>query len=173
MKVYFAAPQNTPYQRAFVLECVNQLKNAGFVVYLAADEYLEDQSAFAVTMEADGKPLYSDESAGGTLAKSAKAGRVFVDNYIHLKRSDALVALLDGSQVDDRVACEIGLFYGLMHADKTKKGILGLATDARCLLRRDTAFGVNIFTMGTLEEVGKAVENLDALISELGLLSEE
>lgn len=99
------------------------------------------------------------------------AGKVFLGNFLKLKEADVLVALLDGSQVDDRVACEIGLFYGLMLKDATKKGILGLETDARCLRRRDSAYAVNIFTIGTLEEAGSVFEDMKTLISELKQLS--
>jgi len=167
MKVYFSAPQNTPYQRAFVDDCVKTLCGSGFEVYQASDEYLNHQDAFEVTLKEDGKPLYSDESQAGRLAESPYANKVFTDNYVQLAGADALVALLDGSQVDDRVACEIGIFYGLMRTDPSKRGILGFATDARCLRRRDGNYGVNIFTLGTLEEVGKVAEDFEQVIQTL------
>lgn len=167
MKIYFAAPQNTPYQRDYVQSCVKELEAAGHEVALAADRYIDHQPAFEVALEADGEKLYSDQSKAGRLAKSPFAAEVFQANYAQLASADALVALLDGSQVDDRVACEIGIFYGLMREDPTKFGIIGLATDARCLRRRDTTYGVNIFTVGTLEEVGHVVENIEDVIEDL------
>ena len=94
-------------------------------------------------------------------------GDGFVTACIRAQHPDHTFHLLDGSQVDDRVACEIGIFYGLMLEDKQKKGILGFATDARCLRRRDTTYGVNIFTVGTLEEVGRVYEDFDKLVAEL------
>jgi hypothetical protein len=51
-----------------------------------------------------------------------------------------------------------------MREDPAKFGIIGLATDARCLRRRDTTYGVNIFTVGTLEEVGHVVENIEDVV---------
>ena len=167
MKVYFAAPQNTPYQRDYVQACTRQLESAGHEVFLAADQYLNHQPAFEVTLEADGEKLYSDQSQAGRLAKSIFAAEVFKDNYALLAGADALVALLDGSQVDDRVACEIGIFYGLMRENPAKRGIIGLATDARGLRRRDSTYGVNIFTLGTLEEVGRVVESIEDVIEAL------
>ena len=167
MKIYFAAPQNTPYQREYVQSCVQQLQDAGHAVALAADPYLNHQPAFEVALEANGEKLYSDQSQAGRLAKSAFAAEVFQANYAQLAGADALVALLDGSQVDDRVACEIGIFYGLMREDPTRHGIIGLATDARCLRRRDSTYGVNIFTLGTLEEVGHVVESIENVVEAL------
>ena len=48
-----------------------------------------------------------------------------------------------------------------------KKGILGFATDARCLRRKDSTYGVNIFTLGTLEEVGKVCEDFEQVLETL------
>ena len=167
MKIYFAAPQNTPYQREYIKACVQQLQAAGHEVALAADPYIDHQPAFEVTLETDGEKLYSDQSKVGHLAKSDFAAEVFQENYARLAGADALVALLDGSQVDDRVACEIGIFYGLIRENPAKHGIIGLSTDARCLRRRDTTHGVNIFTVGTLEEVGQVGETIEDVIEAL------
>ena len=167
MNIYFSVPQNTPYQRNFVNNCAVLLGNSGFEVFLAADPHISNPSAYEQTRESDGVSLISDETKPGRLKKNAFASQVFADNLVKLIGSEALVALLDGSQVDDRVACEIGIFYGLMRTDPTKKGILGLATDLRCLRRRDSNYGINIFTLGTLEEVGEVKEDLDGIIERL------
>ena len=164
MKIYFTATQNTPYQRTFVDNCVELLGNSGFKVFLATDPYISNQSAFEQTMEKDGTPVTSDETNFGKIEKNPFANQVFTENYAKLAEANVLIALLDGSQVDDRVACEIGIFYGLMRSDPAKKGILGLATDARCLRRHDSTYGINIFTLGTLEEVGKVEENLNSAV---------
>lgn len=167
MKIYFSAPQNTPYQRAFVDNCVAMLGNSGFEINLAADSYISNQSAFEQTSERNGKLLISDETNSGRMIKNSFAQHVFTEADKKLAQADALIALLDGSQVDDRTACEIGIFFGLMHTDPSKKGILGLATDARCLRRRDSTYGINIFTLGTLEEVGTVFEDIKLIIDRL------
>lgn len=164
MNVYFTAPQNTPYQTSFVQSCTEKLRNAGFNIFLTSDSFITDQSAFEQRRKGDSDPLKSDENRMGLLEKSPYAKEVFLENFQGLAQSDTLIALLDGSQVDDRVACEIGIFYGLMRSDASKKGIIGLATDFRCLRRRDSTYGINIFTLGTLEEVGEVVEDVDAVI---------
>ena len=168
MKIYFAAPHNTPHERAYVLECAGKMRQAGFDVYVGEDAYINHQPAFEVTADVDGKAIYSDENKATRLAKSPFAREVFLTNYAHLAEANLLVALLDGSQVNDRVATEIGIFYSLSLKDASKKGILGFATDARCLRRKDTSYGVNIFTLGTLEEIGKVVEDFDQVLLELG-----
>ena len=167
MKVYFSAPQNTPYQRDFVNSCTALLGNSGFNVFLATDPYINYPLAFEQTRESNGEPVISDETNPGRLKKNTFANQVFARNFAELSGSDILIALLDGSQVDDRVACEIGIFYGLMRTDPTKRGILGLATDIRSLRRCNSNYGINIFTLGTLEEVGEVKENLDGIIERL------
>ncbi len=167
MKVYFSAPQNTSYQREYVQARVEELRAEGFEVYLASDKYINHQPAFEVTAEMNGKPLYSDKDGGGRLEKSHFAQEVFAENYAKLVEADVLVALLDGSQVDDRVACEIGIFYGLSLYNPGERRILGFASDARCLRRSDSTFGVNIFTVGTLEEIGNVFDDFDGLVSYL------
>ena len=164
MKIYLSAPQNTPYQCAFVHDCEAKIARSGFEVSISTDSFIDNQSAFELSTEGNGKPLVSDENNSGRLAKSSYAHTVFKENFTSLAKANALVALLDGSQVDDRVACEIGVFYGLMLSDLSKKGVLGLATDTRCLRRRDSTYGINIFTLGTIEEVGKVFETLDNVI---------
>ncbi len=167
MKIYFSAPQNTPHERAFVQDCAKRMQSAGFEVYVGSDAYIDHQPAFEVTADVDGKAIYSDENKAGRLAKSPFAREVFLENYARLAEANLLVALLDGSQVDDRVATEIGIFYSLARQDELKKGMVGFATDARCLRRKDSSYGVNIFTLGTLEEIGKVVEDFDKVLVEL------
>jgi len=171
MKIYFTAPQNTPYQKAFVDDCAARMRQAGFDVTISSDAYIHHQPAFEVSAEVDGKAINSDENKTGRQAKSPFAREVFRENYTKLAEANLLVALLDGSQVDDRVACEIGLFYSLSLKDASKKAILGFASDARCLRRSDSSYGVNIFTLGTLEEIGKVAGDFEQVLTELTKLT--
>lgn len=57
MKIYFAALQNTPYQRGFIMVCVRQLEKVGFDIYLAVDEFLNNPTAYTVANAIDGKLL--------------------------------------------------------------------------------------------------------------------
>ena len=104
MKIYFAAPLNTPHERAYVRECAEKMRQTGFDVYVGEDAYIDHQPAFEVTADVDGKAIYSDENKAVRLAKSPFAREVFLTNYAQLAEANLLVALLDGSQVNDRVA---------------------------------------------------------------------
>jgi hypothetical protein len=92
---------------------------------------------------------------------------IFRTDYEGLSTSDVVLALLDGTQVDDGTACEIGIFYGLLREDPSKKGIIGFTTDFRGLRRSDHGYGVNLFVWGVLEECGVMLGDFDAVIEQL------
>jgi nucleoside 2-deoxyribosyltransferase len=165
-------PSKHALRKAFVQECAERMRQGGNEVFVGSDKYLAYQPAFETRTSGDSEPISSDELNNGKLSKSKYAREVFSDNFARLVEADLLIVLLDGSQVDDRIACEIGIFYSLSQSAKSKKSILGFATDVRCLRRRDSTFGINIFTLGTLEEIGKVVEGFDQVLVELRKLSE-
>jgi hypothetical protein len=92
---------------------------------------------------------------------------IFQMDYKGLSQANAVVALLDGTQVDDGTACEIGIFYGLLREDPTKKGVIGLMTDFRGVFRADHGYGTNLFVWGVIEECGLMVSNFDEVIAQL------
>ncbi len=141
-RVYFAAPQYTPYARAFVAEHAQILRDRGIEVYVPR-ERAQSQP-----------PLPAPE-------------QVFDRDYAALKGSDVMLALLDGAQPDDAVALELGLFYGLHLADPSKKGIVGWITDSRGLRRREHGYGCNHFPVGVIEELGTIVEAFDDVTAHL------
>jgi hypothetical protein len=105
VRVYFAGPLFTPYERSFIDECAARLRAEGLEVFVPHEQALAT----------DG--LSSDE----IFARDAEA----------LAAADVLVALLDGPSVDDGTACEIGLFHALARSDPGKRGVVGLQTDFR------------------------------------------
>jgi len=127
VKVYFAAPQFTPYARRFVADHAQMLRDHGLDVYVPRERARVEP------------PLLTPEE-------------VFARDYAELKNSDVLVALLDGTQPDDGVALELGLFYGLLQEDPSKKGILGFVTDSRGLRRKQHGYGCNHFPVGIILE---------------------
>ncbi len=140
MRVYFAGPLFTPYERRFIDECAAQLRRAGFDVFVPHEHEL---------------------ALDGTVT----AERIFAKDWAALSEANAVLALLDGPSIDDGTACEIGIFYGLMRSDPEKKGIVGLVTDLRST--RDTeregeARGLNLFVVGCMEAAGTIVTSLDA-----------
>jgi hypothetical protein len=83
-----------------------------------------------------------------------------------LSGADDVVAMLDGPMVDDGTACEIGIFYALMQADPTKKGIVGLLTDLRSTLGHE-GHGLNLFVLGCIEAAGKVCNSMDEVAAAL------
>ena len=140
MKIYFAGPLFTPYERGFIDECAARLRSAGFDVFVPHEHEL---------------------ALDGTVT----AERIFVKDWAALSEANAVLAILDGPMIDDGTACEIGIFYGLMRTDESKRGIVGLVTDLRAL--RDTeregeARGLNLFVVGCIEAAGTICTSLDA-----------
>ena len=140
MKIYFAGPLFTPYERGFIDECAAQLRSAGFDVFVPHEHEL---------------------ALDGTVT----AERIFVKDWAALSEANAVLAILDGPMIDDGTACEIGIFYGLMRTDESKRGIVGLVTDLRALRdseREGEARGLNLFVVGCIEAAGTICTSLDA-----------
>ena len=140
MKIYFAGPLFTPYERGYIDECAARLRAEGFDVLVPHEHELAQ----------------SETSADWIFAKDMEG----------LGQANAVLELLDGPMVDDGTACEIGIFYALQQSDPAKKGVVGLLTDLRGT--RGESSGVNLFVEGCIEATGGRVvssfdEALDAL----------
>ena len=95
-------------------------------------------------------------------------------DYEMVAGANAIVALLDDPDVSSGTACEIGIFYGLMQNDTTKKGILGLLTDAQAWRRAQVgAPPINLFTLGCVEKVGKIYKTVDEVVDHLNTWKRE
>lgn len=138
MRVYFAGPLFTPYERSFIDECAARLRAEGIEVFVP------HENALALP---DTKP-----------------GTIFAKDWDGLSTADAVVALLDGPMVDDGTACEIGIFYALMQTDTSKKGIVGFLTDLRGT-RADEGHGLNLFVHGCIEAGGRICTTLDDVLA--------
>src|SRR3954453_8872108 len=87
LKIYFAGPLFTPYERSFIDDCAARLRAEGI------DGFVPHENALA---QVDTSP-----------------STIFAKDWEGLSNADAVVALLDGPMVDDGTACEIGIFYAL------------------------------------------------------------
>ncbi len=155
MKIYMAGPLFTPYHRAFIARNAQKLSEAGFICYVPHER--------GVTREI--------EWASGHLRTSSG---IFDMDYEMVAGANAIVALLDDPDVSSGTACEIGIFYGLMQHDTTKKGILGLLTDAQAWKRAQVgAPAINLFTLGCVEKVGKVYKTVDEVIDHLNTWKRE
>jgi nucleoside 2-deoxyribosyltransferase len=186
MKIYFAGPLFTPYVRRFISEHAQILRENNiepFVPHesfelnvapevveslleqgLLQQEDLEEQSASDLAIELLRRGKLSREQLG---LPPRSAEFIFEKDYEGLSNANAVVALLDGTQVDDGTACEIGIFYGLLRNDPSKKGIAGFMTDSRGLRRIEHGYGLNLFVLGVIEECGKVFNDFDELVNQL------
>lgn len=140
MRVYFAGPLFTPYERGFIDACAARLRDEGFDVFVPHEHELAD-------------------------AETTPAG-IFAKDRAGLESAEAVLALLDGPSVDDGTACEIGIFHGLMGSDPARKGVVGLLTDMRGT--RGGGHDVNLFVRGCIEASGgDVVGTLDDAIAVL------
>ena len=126
MKIYFAGPLFTPYERGYIDECAARLRAEGFDVFVPHEHELAQSHT---------TPDW-----------------IFAKDMEGLGSANAVLALLDGPMVDDGTACEIGIFYALMQSDPTKKGVVGLLTDLRG--SRGESSGINLFVEGCIEATG-------------------
>lgn len=140
MRVYFAGPLFTPYERSYIDECAARLRSEGIEVFVPHENAL---------------------AAGDT-----SPATIFQNDWDGLVAADAVVALLDGPLVDDGTACEIGIFYALMQSDPAKTGIVGLLTDLRSKFGHE-GHGLNLFVEGCIDAGGTIVGSVDEVIEVL------
>jgi nucleoside 2-deoxyribosyltransferase len=140
VRVYFAGPLFTVYERSFIDECAARLRAEGIEVFVPHENAL---------------------AAGDT-----SAATIFKKDWDGLLEANAVVALLDGPMVDDGTACEIGIFYALMQNDPAKKGIVGLLTDLRASLAHE-GHGLNLFVQGCVEAAGTICGTMDEVVTTL------
>ncbi len=134
MKIYFAGPLFTPYERSFIDDCAALLRADGIEVFVPHEHEL------ATGIDITPAWVFSKDRPG-------------------IEGADAMLAILDGPSVDDGTACEIGMFHALMQSDPSKKGIVGLLTDIRG--SRGESTGLNLFVQGVIEDVGRIVGTID------------
>ena len=129
MRIYFAAPLFTPYERAYIDECTARLRAEGHTVFVPHEETLD----------------LADRTPDGIFAKDREG----------VESAEAMVAVLDGLLVDDGTACEIGIFYAQVQTEPSKKGVVGLLTDLRGT--RGESNGLNLFVEGCIEATGGSI----------------
>jgi nucleoside 2-deoxyribosyltransferase len=97
-------------------------------------------------LESDGHQVYLPQRDTPATEAPDRTTTVFYANLAALRKADALVAVCDGSQVDDGAAWEIGYAYG------KNIQIFGLRTDVRIVQRADESINLMI-----LESLGELV----------------
>ena len=77
-----------------------------------------------------------------------------------------MLAIINGTEVDDGTAAEIGIFYSLMQTDPTRKGIVAIHDDWRTI-EKGEGKPLNLFVAGCLQKSGVICDNLDDAIRQL------
>jgi nucleoside 2-deoxyribosyltransferase len=186
MKIYFAGPLFTPYVRQFISEHAQILREHGIDPFVPHENFwpkiTPERAKVLVEKGLMTNEELHDKNLPARAAQLLRAGKVsredlglpnvdadlvFQKDYEGLSTANAVVAILDGTQVDDGTACEIGIFYGLLRDDPSKKGIIGFMTDSRGTRRAEHGFGVNLFVLGVIEECGVILSDFDDVIEQL------
>jgi nucleoside 2-deoxyribosyltransferase len=186
MKIYFAGPLFTPYVRQFISRHAQILRDNGIDPFVPHESFKMDVPPGAleglVQRGLLKREQLQNDSVNFLVQELVRAGRVrredlglppvtpqtiFGVDYAGLSSSNAVVAVLDGTQVDDGTACEIGIFYGLLRSDPTKKGIVGFMTDSRGTRKSERLWGLNLFTLGVILECGMIYSDFDQVVDKL------
>ena len=186
MKIYFAGPLFTPYVRDFISQHAQILRDKGIDPFVPHESFNPEVTPEMVDLLVEKGLLtpqqLEDRPAGELVVELMRGGKVkpqdlglprfgpedvFDKDMEGLGGANAVVALLDGTQVDDGTACEIGIFYGLSRTDRTKKGIAGFITDSRGVRKPEHGFGINLFVLGTLEEIGTVFTDFQDVVKQL------
>lgn len=187
MKVYCAGPLFTPYEREYMSTCGRALREHGIDVFvphesfkmavspevvaslaargLVSKEDLATQSPSNIARDLLRAKRVTREELGLPTGTSAKA--VFDKDFGAIAASDAILAVINGPEVDDGTACEIGLFYALMQHDPTKKGIVALHEDWRTLDNPGEGKGLNSFVLGCLQRACVICHTLDDAVAQM------
>ncbi len=145
VRVYCAGPLFTPYERDFMSKCGKALSAHGI------DAFVPHESP-RVEIPNDTR---------------SRQKRCFDKDFEAIASSNAMLAVLNGTEVDDGTACEMGIFYALMQKDSTKKGIAALQQDWRTQGSPGEGKGLNAFVHGCLLKVGKVFHSLDEAVEQI------
>lgn len=92
-----------------------------------------------------------------------------------LLKAHILIACIDGVEIDSGVACEVGLFSGLIETetlhDDPRRIIIGLYTDSRQHGTGDNHMYKNQFVVGAIKHHGMIVSSVTELLLALKDLS--
>ena len=150
MKIYFAGPLFTDYERDFISKSAVVLRENGIEPFVPHESPKEERP---------------NETR-------SRAKQCLDNDFYGINTANAMLAIVNGTEVDDGTACEIGIFYSLMQTDPTKKGIVALHGDWRT---KDSGEGkpLNAFVKGCIEKVGVICTSLEDAIEQLQVWNDE
>ncbi|MCG8512970.1 MAG: nucleoside 2-deoxyribosyltransferase [Halanaerobiales bacterium] len=160
IRIYFAGPLFTTYERDFIEQCAAKLRQEGFEVFVPHEEFFK------------ASPEQQEEREQRSARQIALD--VFDKDYHGVSWANVLVVMLDGAQVDDGTASEIGIFTEQMLSGQDKLGIFGLSSDMRVgpNAEKGEGKGLNYFTVGAIYRVGGDIyQKIEDIITELKKLN--
>ena len=134
MKVFLAAPLFSEAERGFNAKIAKRLREKGFEVWLAQETSFIQHDT------------HKEKTA------------IYEGDISALNASDAVVAILDGAEVDAGVAYEMG------YAKALEKPIIGLKTDYRTFSGMEE---VNLMLEVPLIKICKSIEEVIGLLSKI------
>ena len=150
MKIYLAGPLFSDAERNFLDVVAARLRAEGFEVFVPHEQFAEQKF-----QRSDG---------------DSTADEVYSVDLAGVMGANAVLAWLDGTQVDDGTSVEIGIFSRLAAQDPARyKGIIGLSTDMRVARRKGLvpADGINLFVVGAIRASGEVVWSIDEAVAAL------
>lgn len=141
LKIYFAGPLFTTYEREWISKIADLLRTRGFDPFAPIEN-----------------PFHPEDHPEITRQKLC-----FDMDFIGIQTANAMFVNLNGNEVDDGTATETGVFYELMQTDQTKKGIVANYDDWR---QKESGYGkgLNLFVRGCIKDGGLITSSLDDAI---------
>lgn len=146
-------------------------------LFSIGDRYVNEQIAKALREAVDGIALYVPQENDAINDKSSYADSLAIAaaDLEHLQKSDVLIAVLDGVEVDAGVAAEIGVFSTF------NRPIIALFSDVRQQGRENEKkiqaliedglenqfIYRNLFVVGLIKQNGVIVSTIEQLVDEM------
>jgi len=144
IKIYFAGPLFTTYEREWIIKIANMLRSHGFIPFVPTEN-----------------PFHPED-----FPEISRQKLCFDMDFKGIADANAMLVNLNGYEVDDGTATEIGIFYALQKNDPSKKGIIAYHDDWRAQAGGDGK-GLNLFLRGCIEENGFITGDMDDAVEQL------
>jgi nucleoside 2-deoxyribosyltransferase len=144
IKIYFAGPLFTTYEREWITHTASMLRSYGFDPFVPIEN-----------------PFYPKDHP-----EISRQKLCFDKDFSGIADANAMLVNLNGYEVDDGTATEIGVFYVLQKTDPTKKGIIAYHDDWRAQSDGDGK-GLNLFLRGCIEDIGFITGDMNDAIEQL------
>ena len=148
--IYFAGPLFTVYEREWITQTADKLRKEGFSPFVPTEN-----------------PFHPEDHP-----EIPRQKLCFDMDFSGIASANAMLVNLNGYEVDDGTATEIGIFYAMHKTDTSKKGIIAYHDDWRTQSDGDGK-GLNLFVRGCIEDCGFITGSLGEAIAQLKVWQNE